>query len=152
MEENQLSDVQWLLVLCAIARRLHEIHQAGIIHGDFKCDNCVITFDEEGNPDAHILDFGLSTKIGHKSTLSRGERKDLLIILTSKPWYAIETFTGLPLQPATDVVAFSFLVSCLAKKIRQRCPEIDGLVARGQKASMAERPTLDDFLRVMESH
>ncbi|XP_063597270.1 casein kinase I-like [Penaeus indicus] len=67
---NEVNGAQWLSVLCAIAKRIQEIHQAGIIHSDFKADNCLITFDEEGNPDAHIIDFGLSTKIGQRSSLS----------------------------------------------------------------------------------
>ncbi|XP_047492031.1 casein kinase I-like [Penaeus chinensis] len=72
---NEMNGSQWLSVLCAIAKRIQEIHQAGIIHSDFKPDNCLITFDEEGNPDAHIIDFGLSTKIGQRSTLSRGHEE-----------------------------------------------------------------------------
>ncbi|XP_037796463.1 mitogen-activated protein kinase spk1-like, partial [Penaeus monodon] len=120
-----------LSVLYAIAKRLQEIHEAGIIHGDFKPDNCLITFDEEGNPDAHIIDFGLSTKIGQRSTLSRGHREDWYSILKKRPWYAVETFTGLPLQPATDVVAFSFIVLYVAKKILWKCPQVVKLANSG---------------------
>lgn len=151
MRENTLSDAQWLSVLCAVAKRLQEIHRAGIIHGDFKPDNCIITYDEEGNPDAHILDFGLSAKIGKKSSLARGPEKDCRPILKGRPWYAAEVFIGLPLQPATDVVGYSFLARCLARKIRRRCPEVDSLVADGMQFRMSKRPTLNDFLRVMGS-
>ncbi|XP_037775609.1 casein kinase I-like [Penaeus monodon] len=58
-----LSYDRWLKVLVAVAERLQEVHEAGIVHNDFKLDNCLVSFNY-GECNAHIIDFGLSGKIG----------------------------------------------------------------------------------------
>lgn len=90
----RLNHNQWLQVLVSIAERLKELHSAGIVHADFKVDNCMITFDGSGNPDAHIIDFGISGKAGQPSILGRKQLADWEKTIEEKPWYAAETFLG----------------------------------------------------------
>lgn len=40
-----MTNIKLLQVLCVVAERLNELHAAGIVHTDFKLDNCIITFD-----------------------------------------------------------------------------------------------------------
>lgn len=65
--QKSFRDTEWLQMLRAIAERLDELHQAGIVHTDFKMDNCIIATkvgeddDNQRAFDARIIDFGIST-------------------------------------------------------------------------------------------
>lgn len=147
-----LSDVQWIDLLLVVAKRLKEVHVAGIVHSDLKFNNCIITTDAVGAPDAHLIDFGMSTKVGEKSCFPEYSDMKLLVSLMRKPWYAFETFRGVPLQPATDVVGFSHIAQVLMRLIFASPPrEVLSLAMRGKAKDMARRPTIDDFVRCLEA-
>lgn len=137
-----LSYDRWLKVLVAVAERLQEVHEAGIVHNDFKLDNCLVSFNY-GECNAHIIDFGLSGKIGQPSVMAGTRPCTFEKELKSKPWYAAETFTGGPLQPATDVVGFSFLIINLSQNFSEFSPELVALAKEGMSRDMSKRPTLN---------
>nr|XP_027231619.1 serine/threonine-protein kinase spe-6-like [Penaeus vannamei] len=60
---RQLRDRTWLKVLYSCAEKLQELHQAGFVHADLNIKNVMITY-KQGNPTAHIIDFGFARKIG----------------------------------------------------------------------------------------
>jgi serine/threonine-protein kinase len=51
-------------ILGQSSRALHRAHQLGIVHRDFKPENVVIAFDDEGRDSAKVLDFGIAKLVG----------------------------------------------------------------------------------------
>ncbi|XP_071517679.1 probable serine/threonine-protein kinase DDB_G0272092 [Panulirus ornatus] len=86
--------------LVIVAEKLQEIHDKGFVHNDLKSDN--ITVGVSQDLDIHIIDYGLTKKIGDLLRLCGGVGSCL--------WYAPEVETGEPLTPASDVYSFSFVI------------------------------------------
>ncbi|XP_037773753.1 casein kinase I-like [Penaeus monodon] len=56
-----------LILALRLTERLQEIHRAGFIHCDLKCNNVTLKLDAEGNLESiHIIDFGLSCRVGDR--------------------------------------------------------------------------------------
>jgi serine/threonine protein kinase len=90
-------------VLCQIADALGHIHRCGIVHGDVKADNIMITAETTGarrRQVARLLDFGLARRSGP------GEDGDV----SGSPHYlAPERALGKPATIATDIYALGVL-------------------------------------------
>ena len=90
-------------VLAQIADALGHIHRCGIVHGDVKADNIMITAETAGarrRQVARLLDFGLARRSGP------GEDGDV----SGSPHYlAPERALGKPATIATDVYALGVL-------------------------------------------
>ncbi|XP_042205835.1 probable serine/threonine-protein kinase YabT [Homarus americanus] len=55
---------EFVRCLIALFKSLDEIHRSGYIHGDIKPDNMFVEENENGDIEVHVIDFGLSLKIG----------------------------------------------------------------------------------------
>ncbi len=53
-----------LQIMKGIARALDAAHEAEIVHRDLKPDNVFLTVDDDGNPLAKLLDFGVAKLLG----------------------------------------------------------------------------------------
>ena len=121
------------------ARALHEVHQAGVIHCDFKIDNLVV----DSGPDncrVFLIDFGLATTIGSYGQfwgLDPAER-------APDSHYAPELYTGTPPSPASDTYSLGTMMKAvLSTLVHERVmTEVDPLVADLCKIMTENDPAL----------
>ena len=62
------------MVLRRAARALERAHTLGIIHRDLKPDNVFVLYDEDGEEDVRVVDFGIAKLVG-ASMVRRSHRR-----------------------------------------------------------------------------
>ncbi|MDB4959396.1 MAG: serine/threonine protein kinase [Myxococcales bacterium] len=97
-------------ILAQVADALEHIHKRGIIHGDVKADNIMLSGENDGarrRRVARLLDFGLARRGGaHEEELSGG--------VSGSPHYlAPERASGGPPSVSTDIYALGVLAYLL---------------------------------------
>lgn len=92
--QQQLID-SWIL----IAQNVQAIHEKEIIHNDIKIDNITVT--ETPELQFHVIDFGLSTRIGEVLNVCGDSRVY---------WMAPEVLAGKPTLPSSDVFSLGELI------------------------------------------
>ncbi|XP_071539204.1 casein kinase I-like [Panulirus ornatus] len=129
--------------LMLVAQKLDEIHEKGYAHNDLKVNN--ITVGVSKNVDIHIIDYGLSTRLG-KVLWPSGKRR------VRRCWYAPELYAGKPATRASDVYSFGDVIANVSKRVYNR--EISGALTVLQKFAMkerpADRPTLSALIKQLE--
>jgi len=91
-----------------ILRALEYVHSSGLIHGDIKDDNILVTQNKDGQHIVKLMDFGLAvhTKAGGDVNVSG-----------TIEYLAPERLRGAPPNPAVDLYAFGVLMyQCLSGK------------------------------------
>lgn len=85
-----------LSVALRVTERLQELHRAGFVHGDLKCNNVTVKLDAERNLESsHLIDFGLSARIGERFPPRKKPR--------NMQWYCSCRHKGSPLLPPCDL-------------------------------------------------
>ncbi|XP_045609847.1 serine/threonine-protein kinase PrkC-like [Procambarus clarkii] len=142
----RLEDLFWLRVIEDVIVKLNEIHQKGVVHGDFKSNNIIIDRSDPGKPRAAIIDFGISVLQGQVVT-KRQEPQQVEKLLTKSPWYAYEAAMGSLVTCSADVVGLSYMIYQVVKAMVCKPYELQDCVQLGMSRNESERPTLHEFLR-----
>lgn len=131
LQEGPLPAREALRVTAVLADILDATHRAGIVHGDVKPANVVLSGE-----DVMLVDFGAA------ATPDDGPRRETV---GTVPYMAPEQVTGGPLTPATDLYSLGcLLVSTLAG----RPPFVSASPAQVlQWQARAEPPRLHELLR-----
>ena len=98
-------DEELLAVFLAAAEGLAAAHAAGIIHGDFKPANVVVT----ASGDAKVTDFGLSLAVEIGTGAAQPGASSARALAGTPTYMAPERWTGRPASAASD--QFSFAVA-----------------------------------------
>src|SRR5690349_5178368 len=91
-------------IACQICAGLAEAHRQGVIHGDLKCGNILLTQTAEGATRAVITDFGLA------AIARAGEQRTIHPAAGSLDFMAPELFTGAPISVASDLYAVGVIL------------------------------------------
>lgn len=92
-------------ILRQLASALDTSHDAGLIHGDVKLDNILITKRRDGSDRVVLLDWGIGRAI------EQDEDFDTASQLSGTPLYmSPEMFTGAPLDHRTDIYSLGVVV------------------------------------------
>lgn len=96
-DRNGGYELRHILVLALrVTERLQEVHQAGVVHCDFKPDNVTVKLDAEENlASVHIIDFGFSRCVG--------ERHKPMKKPETLRWYCACTFSRAPMTTKCDM-------------------------------------------------
>lgn len=98
LEQERPSLEAVLAIFRQVGRALHEAHQAGLLHQDFKPENVLVSPDGR----ARLSDFGLACAIGSRPTAREGRGA-----LAGTPAYiAPEVYRGAAPGPRSDQFAF----------------------------------------------
>lgn len=92
-----------------IAGALAHAHERGVVHGDLKPQNVLVT----ASGGIKLLDFGLARTLdaGSLESLTRGASEGVPdAIAGTLPYMAPETLRGVPLRPAADVWALGVIL------------------------------------------
>nr|XP_045587005.1 serine/threonine-protein kinase EDR1-like [Procambarus clarkii] len=118
--------------------KLQEVHEAGIVHNDIKCDNVMVQGPPH-NPQVSIIDFGLAS------------RNNVKIFLEGDPTintiYAPEVLQKKASTFASDVYSYGRLMLVIKKRLPKHHPELDKLLREATNKIPRRRPTLHMFLR-----
>jgi serine/threonine protein kinase len=99
---------QALPVLRGIARAMDAAHGKGILHRDLKPDNVFLIFDEDGQAEPKLLDFGLVKLLGDPSGTTHKTKTGTPM---GTPFYmSPEQCRGLEVDARTDVYSFGVMV------------------------------------------
>ncbi|KAG8946778.1 hypothetical protein FRC04_011434 [Tulasnella sp. 424] len=90
-----------LKVLLGVAEALDYMHQNGIVHGDLKLDNVLLSPSGE----AKLIDFGLAKMLNFTSVTSTAMKGAGTVA-----WQAPEILNGEPRSAKTDVWAFGMII------------------------------------------
>lgn len=93
------------LQLCA---GLAQAHSQGVVHGDLKCGNVILSRTPEGSPRAVLTDFGLARLTG-KAPVRREDRGG------TPDYMAPELLRGGPASTASDIYALGVVFHVLLK-------------------------------------
>jgi len=105
-DHGKLSVAQAIPVLKQLARALGAAHAAGITHRDIKPENVFLTFDEEHQPEAKLLDFGIAKLV--VDNLSQHKTRSGVPMGT--PLYmSPEQVHGRDVDPRSDIYSFGVL-------------------------------------------
>ena len=106
--EGKLKPEEALPLLRDIAAGIDAAHREGIVHGDLKSGNVMLTDDSSGSFSACITDFGLARRIAHAAD-------DTETVTESGPrggtpaWMAPEQVEGRPPGPEADIYALGLI-------------------------------------------
>jgi serine/threonine protein kinase len=112
-------------VAAQVASALAAAHRRGIVHGDVKPGNVVLT-----PSGAKVVDFGLASRQHSTTTPTYGTPR----------YVAPELLANTPASPASDVYAFGVLLGQLLRT---------ELASRCQAADPANRPTMDQVAEAL---
>jgi len=87
-----------------ICAGLGQAHRQGVIHGDLKCGNIILTHTPEGGTRAVITDFGLA------ALSVAGEQRVLNRLAGSLDYMAPELFARAPVSAASDLYALGIII------------------------------------------
>ncbi|XP_045590404.2 probable serine/threonine-protein kinase DDB_G0267514 [Procambarus clarkii] len=118
--------------------KLNEIHEAGLVHNDIKCDNIMIQGPPH-KPNISIIDFGFASK------------NKVKIFLEGHPCihttYAPEVLQKKESTFASDVYSYGKLMLEITKLLPKQHPSLDKLLREATHKTPRRRPTLPIFLR-----
>jgi hypothetical protein len=105
--EGPLSLDEARVIALQLLDGLRAAHQRGVLHLDFKSDNVMLR-RETAEPDAVIMDFGLSRVLGNESKLRTSDRRQFAGTL---PYMSVEQLECREdLGPPTDIYAFGVVL------------------------------------------
>ncbi|WP_248958826.1 serine/threonine-protein kinase [Sphaerisporangium perillae] len=138
------------------ATALTAIHEAGLVHRDFKPGNVLL-----GQDGPRVIDFGIARALDSTATISSH-------VIGTPAYMAPEQVSGVPIGPQADVFAWGAVVAFAATgrspfaadsatavlyRVVEGTPDIGGvpeplrsLVARCLSKDPAERPAMQDVL------
>ncbi len=99
-EEGKITIGQAVRYAIQICSAVGAAHRAGIVHGDLKPGNILIT----SNKQAKVTDFGLARALG-ESAMDEGE-----VVWGTPAYFAPEQASGSQVLPATDVYAIGIIL------------------------------------------
>lgn len=97
-------------VVVQLARALDYIHALGLVHGDIKPSNVLVTLprSEEGLPQAKLIDFGLARMLrGSDLTAETGPDGEGIIVLGTPGFSAPEKVRGKPTDVRSDIYSLA---------------------------------------------
>jgi serine/threonine protein kinase len=81
-----------------------ELHAAGVVHGDIKCDNVLVETSREGVVRPRLIDFGLARLIGETVWIAEG------FVAGTPEYLAPELVLGALPTPASDLYAIGIML------------------------------------------
>lgn len=136
LECNGDVSVQQKRSFCAdVARGLSWLHQAGVIHGDVKCDNVLLFENADNLPVAKLTDFGFSILLGEVPSGSS------IFVGGTPPFNAPETDEVIPRERLmqTDYYSFGMLVWQVLLNGEKELFNLPPFMAPGREESDATR-------------
>nr|XP_045587143.1 serine/threonine-protein kinase EDR1-like [Procambarus clarkii] len=118
--------------------KLNEIHAAGLVHNDIKCDNIMIQGPPH-KPNISIIDYGLASRNRVKIFLEEDSSIDTT--------YAPEVLQKKASTFASDVYSYGKLMLEIQKQLPEQHPSLDKLLQKATNKTPRRRPTLPIFLR-----
>jgi TolB-like protein/tetratricopeptide (TPR) repeat protein/tRNA A-37 threonylcarbamoyl transferase component Bud32 len=106
--EGKLKPADALWLLQQLAEGIDAAHREGIVHGDFKSANVMLTPDRGGRISACITDFGLARRIASNTDNSETVT-DSMPRGGTPAWMAPEQVEGRPPGPEADIYAFGLV-------------------------------------------
>ncbi|KAG6816948.1 hypothetical protein H0H87_001463 [Tephrocybe sp. NHM501043] len=103
---KQVVDADKICLLSGAAKGLQYLHSKGIIHGNVKCANILVTQDRE----ACICDFGMSKVI---EDVTEKSASATLTASGSARWLAPELIEGIVSSPTKDADTYSYAMAML---------------------------------------
>ena len=104
-----------------VCRAVRHAHNRGLVHGDVKPENVLVTDDDEGRPVAKLLDFGVAARWRSSSECSAGDGAPPP---SWRPFTygftAPEVVAGGEPTPASDVYALGVLLRDLVERSERR--------------------------------
>ncbi len=105
-ERGRLSFSEAQPIFRQLARALAAAHAAGIAHRDLKPENVFIAFDEDGDPTAKLLDFGLAKLLGEGMSMHRTRSG---VPMGTPLYMSPEQVYGRDVDHRTDIYAFGIM-------------------------------------------
>lgn len=146
--DYELDDRDLLKIMLSLSKQVKELNDCGIVHADLKPDNVMMTY-ADGEPQAHLIDFGCSTKIGRRSHFGQCPQRWQVEVFR-RPWYAAEIFQGRTLDHKADVVGLAFSLLFVMGEMRSKRTELAELVELGMNYNRRIRPSYDQFINYLE--
>ena len=98
-------------IVAQVLAALAEVHGAGVVHADVKCDNVLIETAHDGRDRARLLDFGLAHIESDVRPLADPTAGTVEYFVSGTPEYlAPEVIRGAPPTPASDVYGVGVLL------------------------------------------
>ncbi|XP_042893495.1 uncharacterized protein LOC122267522 [Penaeus japonicus] len=126
-----------------VTEALQQVHEAGMVHSDFKLDNVVVEANKKGKPErVHIIDFGFSVSVGgRKSPRKSAERKE---------WYCDCFYSGDKMQAKCDVLGLGVILMEVLDILEEVPEELEEMVERTQEFEHDLRPEVKEVRELLE--
>jgi eukaryotic-like serine/threonine-protein kinase len=95
-------------ILIQICGSLHEAHQRGVVHRDLKPENVLLTARGGQEDFVKVLDFGIAKRCEAEDRAQPNLTKQGMVLGTP-PYMSPEQFSGLTLDPRSDVYSLGVL-------------------------------------------
>lgn len=135
LDEKQFSDRQLLELCVDLTKKLQRVQSKNLVHNDLKSDNIMVTTDCNGNPQAHIINYGLGVPVGYSLGLKGFSPNDCC-------WMAPEVVLGGSSLIQSDVYSLGY---CLREISGKMIAPPDSLIDASEKAMHTDphqRPTI----------
>ena len=146
---NAPTDRELLQMVKCTADAISQIHATGLAHCDLHSGNVTFTCTPEGVIEAHIIDLGLSAKIGAPGRIIRS---DCHAAIGRWPWYAPEAMKGIVTEKS-DIPAIGHLLRLVLLKSSGQISRSDKLwkiVLTAAEKNIDERPRLSRVKLILE--